>query len=82
MAKARTKDEMFIICAYETATKGGDIHMTLDRYEIGNRCGISPKGVNAICNLLMRCNFIMLKEETGMYLTKHGEKLALRLLEE
>ncbi len=79
---SRTKDELFILTAYEIGTQHGDIFAPLNRYDIGRLCGISPKGVNAICNLLIRANFIKKIDNTGFNLTKNGEALALRLLQE
>lgn len=79
---ARTKDELYIICAYETAMKAGDLFVELDRYDVGQSCGISPKAVDAITNLLARANFIRKVGDRPMFLTKNGEALALRLLEE
>jgi hypothetical protein len=77
-----TKDEHFIVSAYEAASKTGDLHAVLNRYDVGQLCGISPKGVDAIGKLLMQCNFIKFHGKTEMSLTKNGKELALRLLEE
>lgn len=78
----RTKDEQFILSAYETALGMGDINETLDRYEVGKRAGISPKAVDAICQQLNRANFIKKRGEIDICLTSNGEALALRLLQE
>lgn len=81
--KQRTKDEFFIISLYESALKAGNLHTHFNRYEIGKLCGINPKGVEAICKLLVQCNFIKkVDDKTIVYLTKQGEELALRLLHE
>lgn len=79
---ARTKDEQFILCAYETASKLGDVNMVLDRHVIGQMAGIKTKGTDAICNLLAQANFIKKLSTTEFRLTPNGEALALRLLEE
>lgn len=78
----RTKDESFIVHAYEAAKKMDDIHMELDRYEIGRQCGLSPKAVDAICKLLHQSNFIRKVGSSAFFLTTNGEALALRLLGE
>lgn len=80
--KAKTPDERFIICIYEAASKMADVHAPLNRYEIGHMAGLQPKGVDAICKLLIQANFIKKGDNTNIYLTNNGEALALRLLEE
>lgn len=82
MTKARTQDERFIICAYQTAMALGELESPLNRYEIGKLAGINPKGVDAISKLLVQANFIKKISHEEIYLTKNGEQLALRLLEE
>lgn len=79
---SRTKDEQFIIMAYEVAVKTGDPFHLLDRYDIGRRCSISAKGVDAISKLLVRSNFIKHVGDTEMHLTENGKRLAERLLGE
>lgn len=80
--KSRTKDELFILTAYEESLQKGDLSISLNFYDIGRRSGITEKGVNAICNLLIRSNFIKKINKDEFQLTKHGESLAQRLLEE
>lgn len=80
--KSYTADERFILCAYQTAQALGDLSATLNRYDIGRQAGITAKGVNAICKLLVQANFIKKVSEEEIYLTKNGEQLALRLREE
>jgi hypothetical protein len=82
MGGSKTKDERFVMCAYEAALKSGDLDTVLDRYEIGRRAGLSPKGVNAICNLLAQANFIKKLSDSEFRLTSNGEALAKRLLGE
>lgn len=78
----RTRDELFLICAYEAGLAVGDPHALLDRYVIGKRSGLTEKGTNAICNELMRSNFIKRIGETEMRLMDNGIALAQRLLGE
>lgn len=79
---ARTKDENYVICLYQTAKESGDLEASFDRYEIGYKAGINPKAVDAICKLLVQANFIKKASEEEVYLTTRGEALALRLLDE
>ncbi len=76
----RTKDEIFIIKLYEEAMKQSEIDDPLDRYKIGDLAGLQQRGVDAICNLLIRSNFIKKKGENEIYITPHGEKLARSLI--
>lgn len=78
--KARTKDEQFIVRAYETVTKLNDKDAILDRYEIGRMAGLAPKAVDTICNLLAQANFIKKLGQVEIRLTPNGEALALRVL--
>lgn len=80
--KSHTSDEKFILAAYHTAKALGDISTTLNRYDIGQNAGINPKGVNAICKLLIQANFIKKVGDEDFYLTENGERLAIRLLDE
>lgn len=77
--KHYTKDETYILALYELAEKTGDIENSIDRYEVGARAGLQPKGVNAICKLLIQANFIKKSSESEVYLTPHGVKLVERL---
>jgi len=72
----KTKDEKFIICAYETATTIGDLYEPMDRYEIGMKVGINRKGVETICRLLAQANFIKPVGKTEIRLTDNGKELA------
>ncbi len=82
MTKARTPDERFIICLHEAGSVIGELDRPFDRYEIGKKAGISAKGVEAICKLLLQANFIRRGEINQVYLTKNGEDLALEILRE
>lgn len=79
---AHTKDEHFVIALYEAAKASGEIDTSFDKYAIGEMAKINPKAVDAICKLLIQANFIKKRGELEIYLTSHGEKLALSLLEE
>lgn len=81
---AKTADERYIISAYQMANDKGDRQAQLNKYEVGQRVGIHPKGVDAISKLLIRSNFIkrVTDSDTDIYLTKNGEQLAERLLQE
>jgi predicted transcriptional regulator len=79
---ARTKDERFVICLYENASKAEDLRKSFNKYEIGVQIGLQPKAVNTICKLLIQANFIKKNGEIEIFLTSHGESLALRLLGE
>lgn len=72
----RTKDERFILCAYETAETIGDLFQPLDRYQIGESVGISAKGVDTICRLLAQANFIKFVGKNEFRLTTNGKELA------
>lgn len=77
--KHYTKDEVYIMCLYEEAEKGGDLEAVFDRYFIGTSAHMHPKGVNATCKLLVQANFIKKSGEEGIYLTPNGIRLVERL---
>lgn len=80
--QSRTTDEKFVLALYEAATKSPEMDTRFNRYEIGKLAGIQPKGVDSICKLLVQANFIKKEGNDFIYMTKHGESLALRLLAE
>lgn len=80
--KHYTKDENFVLALYEEALETGNPENPVDRYAAGNRAGLNPKGVDAICKLLVQANFIKKESETEIYLTPHGLKLVDRLKSE
>lgn len=80
--KQRTKDEKYVIVLYETALQTGNVNASLNRYDVGSKAGLHPKAVDTICKLLIQANFIKKNGEVDIYLTSHGEALALRLLDE
>lgn len=73
--KSYTKDELFILKLHQEAEKQEEIEHPFDRYEIGQLAGIQERGVNAICNLLIRANFIKKVDETLIYITPQGIRL-------
>lgn len=80
--QARTTDEKLILALYEAAKNSGELSTRFNRYNIGKAAGIQPKGVDAICKLLIQANFIKKEDPDFIYITPHGESLAKRLLEE
>lgn len=78
----RTADERYLISLYEESLRMGEIGIVFNRYAIGQRVNIHPKGCDTICRLLIQANFVKKHENEGVYLTPHGEQLALRLLSE
>lgn len=82
MNSSKTKDEQFIIQAYETTLRMEDPELVMDRYQIGNQCGLSKKSVDATFKLLKRSNFVKNLGDCDMTITEHGKKLAIQLLKE
>jgi hypothetical protein len=79
--KARTQDEKFMITLYEQAKDSGDLSTVFSRFEIGDKIAMHPRGVNAICKLLLQANFIKKDSEEGIYITEQGTALVLDLFE-
>lgn len=77
---ARTKDEKFLIALYESAIEKNEVDAPFNRYTIGTKIGLHPKGVDTICVLLLQANFIKKGEDKDVYLTPHGERLVASLL--
>lgn len=80
--KSRTQDEKFIIALYELSEKFDEDRKVFNRYEIGKSISLNPRGVNAICKLLLQANFIKKAGEEEVYITDNGASLAKRLLED
>jgi Mn-dependent DtxR family transcriptional regulator len=74
--KGRTKDEKFIICAYQRALQSGEFTTPVDRYEVGREIGVNVKTVDTICRLLAQANFIKFVGDTDIRLTENGKTLA------
>jgi hypothetical protein len=79
--KARTQDEKFMIALYTLATESDDLNTVFSRFEIGDKIAMHPRGVNAICKLLLQANFIRKDSEEGIYITDHGVGLVMRIFE-
>lgn len=79
--KSFTKDERFLLCLYETGIQLGDPSVLQDPFEIGQKIGLQERAVITISKTLLRANFIK-KEDEKIYLTKHGEELVLKLLDQ
>ncbi len=73
--KARTKEEKFLIAAYEAAKATGDWEAEIDRYVVGQKIGLHPRGINTIVQELTQANFIKKRGETAIVVTDHGVKL-------
>jgi len=82
MSKAKTKDEKFLVALYNAAKETQELDTPFDKYAIGQKIGLHPKGVNTICVLLLQANFIKKSDGDTVYITPHGEKLVLTILEE
>lgn len=78
--KSQTKDERFIIKAYETAVATGERDNIIDPYAVGHSIGLHPKAVDTICAQLVRANFIKKKGSDGITVTEQGERLVRSLL--
>lgn len=76
---AKTKEERFIISLYESAKLTGDQYAVLDRYAVGARIGLQPRGVNAITRTLAQANFIKVLGRTEIKLSPNGLELVQTL---
>lgn len=70
--KARTKEEKFLIAAYEAAKSTGDPEAEIDRYVVGQRIGLHPRGINTIVQELTQANFVRKRGQTAIVVTDHG----------
>ena len=77
---ARTKEEQYVLRLYELASKSGDLEHPMNRYQVGQAIGFSPRLVETICKELVRSNFIRRLHGDDIRLTQQGERLALLLL--
>lgn len=80
MTKARTKDEKFMLALYNEALKTDSMETPFNRFEIGHKIGLHPRGVDTICTLLLQANFIKKESKEEVYITEHGIKLVNSLL--
>ncbi len=82
MTKARTKDEKFMVTIYEEALSTGLMETPFNRYTIGTKIGLHPRGVDTICTLLLQANFIKKAGSDEVYITEQGQKLVKGILSE
>lgn len=80
--KGTTKDEMFLIKLYQVALQAGDVQMEFDRFEIGRLIGQNDKGANVIARDLAQANFVRKGDGEAVYLTNHGLRLVMTLLDD
>jgi hypothetical protein len=80
--QARTKDEKFLIALYELAIAQRDLETPFDRYMVGTKIGLHPRGTDTICTLLLQATFVKKGEEKDVYLTSNGLRLIESLLKE
>lgn len=80
--RGHTKDEKFMVALYEAALEVGEMDAVFNRYQIGQRIGLHPKGVDTICTLLLQANFIKKEGKEEIYLTENGQRLINNLLSE
>lgn len=83
-SKAHTKDEKFMLILYkETDAMAAeeDEEAVFDRYDIGAKAGLTQKGTDTVCNLLLQANFIKKTSKTLVYITPHGRSLVQHLQE-
>lgn len=73
--KARTKEEKFLIAAYEVAEQSGNLDIELDRYAIGQRLGLHQRGIDTICNVLAQANFIKKRGPVFFIISENGKRL-------
>lgn len=73
--KGRTKEEKFLIAIYEAAIASGDKENEVDRYAVGQKLGLHPRGIDTICNQLAQANFIKKRGPTFLTVTDNGRRL-------
>lgn len=67
-----TKEERYLIKAYDLAKELGDPEEEVDRYYVGKKLGFHDKAVDNIVKTLKRPNFIRQGEDSNIYLTAQG----------
>lgn len=73
--KARTKEEKFLFAVYEAALALGDSSTEVNRYEVGQKIGLHPRGINTICNNLAQANFVKKRGPELLNITDQGIQL-------
>lgn len=75
-----TKEERFIMAAYDQLVRLGDDQAELDRYAIGQQVGLKEKGVNAAFKLFVQANFVRSRGDSRFQLTDNGIALAKKII--
>jgi predicted transcriptional regulator len=76
----RTKEERFLIKLFEAATRKGSYDTPIDRDTIGLAANLHTRQTQAICNQLLKTNFIKKGELDQIYLTPNGLRLVESLI--
>ena len=79
---AKTKEEKFLVAVYETALAFGDFSHEVNRYTVGQKIGLHPKGIDTICNQLAQANFIKKCGPEQVIVTPNGLALVQEILGE
>lgn len=79
---ARTKEEKFLVAVFETATSLGDSSQEVNRYSVGQKIGLHPRGIDTICNQLAQANFIKKRGPEEIMITPNGLALIQEILGE
>lgn len=80
MNQSFTKDERYLVTAYQEFLKQTDSDFEMDRYQVGQKANLSPKGVDTIVLQLIRGNFLRKRSEELVVLTEVGKEVARSLL--
>lgn len=80
--KARTKEEKLLIALHEEALSLGDPEAEVDRYKVGQKIGLHPRGIDTICRDLAQANFIKKQGPELLFVTDNGRRLIKEILGE
>ncbi|KAF3361831.1 Uncharacterized protein PHSC3_001597 [Chlamydiales bacterium STE3] len=80
--QSRTKEEKFLIAAYEAALVFGDFTHEVNRYTVGQQIGLHPRGIDTICNQLAQANFIKKRGKEEISVTQNGLSLINQIVGE
>lgn len=80
--KARTKEEKLLIAFHEEALSLGDPEAEVDRFKVGQKMGLHPKGIEIICRDLAQVNFIKKVGPELLIVTDNGRRLIKEILED
>lgn len=79
--KARiTKEEKLLIALHEEALASSDPEAEVDRYKVGQKIGLHPRGIDTICNELAQANFIKKRGAELVVVTENGRRLIKELI--